>query len=67
MFVKLQGSLANPLGYGHKNIGSCEDMGEFEYLLLSIHPSYIAKKSITISDDHSQSKCLICFRLVWYA
>ena len=67
MFAKQQASLANPLSYGHKIIGSCGDMGELEYLLLSTHLSYIAGKSITISDDHSQFKCFICFCLVWYA
>ena len=42
MSAKQQAGSANPLGYGHKNKGSCGDMEELEYLLLSIQPSYIA-------------------------
>lgn len=53
-----QASSTNPLGYGYKNIGSRGDMGELEYLLLSAHPSYIAEKSIAISNDSSQFRCL---------
>ena len=45
--------LRNPLGYRHINIDSHGDMGEFEYLLLSAHPYYIAEKSIAISYDPS--------------
>ncbi|KAK7856407.1 gibberellin 2-beta-dioxygenase 6 [Quercus suber] len=45
IFTKQQAGLGNhPLGYRHINIGSHRDMGEFEYLLLSAHPYYIAKK-----------------------
>ncbi|KAK7854771.1 gibberellin 2-beta-dioxygenase 6, partial [Quercus suber] len=43
----------NPLGYHHINIGSREDMGELEYLLLNTHLYYIVEKSITISYDPS--------------
>ena len=64
IFAKQQADLANPLGYGHKNIGSSGDMRELEYLLLSTHLSYIAEKCITIFDDPSRFKCLICFCLV---
>ena len=53
MFAIQQADLANPLGYGHKNIGSNGDMGELEYLLLSTHLSYIAEKYNTISNDPS--------------
>ena len=53
IFTKQQAGLGNPLGYRHVNIGSREDMGEFEYLLLNAHPYYIAEKSITISYNPS--------------
>ena len=53
IFTKQQAGLGNPLGYRHVNIGSHEDMGEFEYLLLNAHPYYNAEKSITISYDSS--------------
>ena len=53
MFAIQQADLTNPLGYGHKNIGSNGDMRELEYLLLSTHLSYIAEKYITIYDDTS--------------
>ena len=60
MFAIQQANLANPLGYGHKNIGSNGDKGELEYLLLSTHLSYIAEKYNTISNDPSGLWCLIC-------
>ena len=53
IFTKQQAGLGNPLGYRHINIDSHGDMGEFEYLLLSAHPYYIAEKSIAISYDPS--------------
>lgn len=64
MFAKQQVGLDNPLGYGHKNIGSSGDVGELEYLLLNIHLSYSVEKYITIFYDPSQFRCLICFCLV---
>ena len=53
IFTKQQAGLGNPLGYRHINIDSHGDMGEFEYILLSAHPYYIAEKSIAISYDPS--------------
>ena len=53
IFTKQQAGLGNPLGYRLINIDSHGDMGEFEYLLLSAHPYYIAEKSIAISYDPS--------------
>ena len=53
IFTKQQAGLGNPLGYRHINIDSHGDMGEFEYLLLSAHPYYIAEKFIAISYDPS--------------